>query len=484
MGLSTGCRRLDELLGGGVPDERSLLVSGPPGTGKTTLGMQFLQAGLDRGEECLFVSTEQTVGELEDTFEPYPFDLDADGLTVITVHCEPGDTMERDDDLVVRTLEGGDRAVTEWFDLPFTRENVVHYLSEYGPKDRILLDSLSGLRPIAADEVSFWRSTYDLIRLFSDTFDATSLLTAEDSDTGDSVASELLRYATHGVIELSSVERANQRHTFLRVEKLRGRDHDTRRHKLVLGEAGATVQPTQRTPPSDLLDHDHLSTGIDALDELLGGGLVRGGFTLLSHDGTTSYYTINAQMLATAVETGMALSVAIPAEVSLSQLDRYWTDTDWSVGDLLDADRLFVLELVASDGYDHRNVLRYDESADRGWEQLMEVSYDRSGDRPLFAFIDTEPLLEQIAPERAREVRYRAAASHTDDDDVVVYAVNPAIQNQSLVEFFADTSSQTIRIEREEDGIEWLTLRKSPTGSPGTSKVVAYDEEPPYVDLV
>ena len=483
MGLTTGCERLDALLGGGVPENRSLLVSGPPGTGKTTLGMQFLQAGLDRGDECLFVSTEQTLDELEDTFEPYPFDLHDDDLTVITVHCEPGDTMERDDDLVVRTLEGGERAVTEWFDLPFTRENVVHYLSEYGPRDRILLDSLSGLRPIAADEVSFWRSTYDLIRLFSDTFDATSLLTAEDNGTGDGVASDLLRYATHGVLSLSWVERAQQRHRFLRVEKLRGRDHDDRRHKLVLDETGATVQPAQRTPPSELLAHDHLATGVDALDDLLGGGLVRGGLTVLSHDGTTGHYTVATRALARAVEAGMALAVALPAGVTLSELDRYWTDTDWNVETLLDDDRLFVLELVASDGHDHRNVLRYD-ADDRDWQDLMELCYSRSGDCPLFAFVDTEPLLEQVSRQRARKVRYRAAARHTDDDDVVVYAVNPAIQNRSLVEFFVDTSRQTIRIERGEDGIEWLTLRKSPTGSPGTSKIVAYDETPPYVGLV
>ncbi|MFB6139923.1 MAG: RAD55 family ATPase [Halosimplex sp.] len=483
MDRSTGCERLDALLGGGVPSNRSLLVSGPPGTGKTTLGMQFLQAGLDSGERCLFVSTEQTLAELRDTFEPYPFDLDHDDLTVITVHCEPGDTMERDDDLVVRTLEGGDRAVTEWFDLPFTRENVVHYLSEYAPRDRILLDSLSGLRPIAADEVSFWRSTYDLIRLFSDAFDATSLLTAEDSGTAGSVASDLLRYATHGVIELDWAERADQRHRFLRVEKLRGRDHDTRRHKLVFDESGASVHPAQRTPPSELVRHDHLSTGVPALDELLGGGLVRGGFTLLSHDGTTGYYTINTRMLASALQAGMALTVALPAKVSLSGLDRYW-DGDWSVAELLDDDRLFVLELVASDGYDHPNVLRYDESADRDWERLVELSYERSGDRPLFAFVDTEPLLERVTPERAREARYRAAARYTGPEDVVVYTVNPAIQDESLVEFFVDTSNQTLRIERGEDGIEWLTLRKSPTGSPGKSAVVAYDEQPPYVDLV
>ncbi|WP_415382479.1 RAD55 family ATPase [Halosimplex sp. TS25] len=483
MPLSTGCERLDALLGGGVPSNRSLLVSGPPGTGKTTLGMQFLQAGLDAGEDCLFVSTEQTLGELRDTLDPYPFDLDAENLTVITVHAEPGETMERDDDLVFRTLDGGDRAVTEWFNLPFSRENVVHYLSDHSPKDRILLDSLSGLRPIAADRISFWRSTYDLIRLFSDDFGATSLLTAGAGGDDRGVAGDLLQYGTHGVVRLSWRERNNQRHRFLRVAKLRGHDHDDRLHKLVLGDDGATVRPTQRTPPTDLLHHEHLSTGVPALDDLLGGGLVRGGLTVFSHDGTTGYYAINARLLAAALEEGMALAVTLPAGVSLAQLDRYWTDGDWSVDGLLDDDRLFVLELVESAECDHRNVICYDED-ERDWQAMMELSYERSGDRPLFAFVDTEPLLEQLSPRRVRHVRYRAAARHTDEEDVVVYTVNPAIQDRTLVEFFVDASRQTLRIERADDGVEWLTLRKSPTGAPGTSAVVDYAEKPPYVDLV
>lgn len=483
MGLSTGCTRLDALLRGGVPENRSLLVSGPPGTGKTTLGMQFLQAGLDEGEDCLFVSTEQTLDELRDTFEPYSFDLDADDLTVVTVHCERAETMERDNDLVVRTLEGGERAITEWFELSFTRENVVHYLSEYTPQDRVLLDSLSGLRPIAPERISFWRSTYDLIRLFSDEFEATTLLTAENTASEGGLSSHLLQYATHGAIELTWVERNGQRNRFLRVTKLRGRDHDHRRHRLVLGEAGASVQPKQRTPPTTLFDHEHLPTGVPALDELLGGGLLRGGFTVVSHDGTTGYYTLNSQMLASAVEAGMALTVVLPAEVSLEQLDRYWQDTDWSVQDLLEEDRLFVPQLVGNPECEHRNILELG-TAEHDWQRIMETCYDRSGDRPLFAFVDTEALLERVPPERVREVRYRAAARHTSDEDVIVYTVNPAMQPQSLVEFFVDTSTQTLRIERDADAIEWLTLRKSPTGSPGTTTVVAYDDDEPYVDLV
>ena len=102
----------------------------------------------------------------------------------------------------------------------------------------------------------------------------------------------------------------------------------------------------------------------------------------------------------------------------------------------------------------------------------------------LFALVDTEPLLETVPAERAREVRYRAAASHTREDDVVLYTVNPGSQDGALVEFFVDTSRQTVAVERDDDGLEWLTVRKSPTGEPGASKLVAYREDPPYVDLV
>lgn len=480
--VSTGCDRLDGLLRGGIPHERSLMVGGPPGTGKTTLGMQFLQTGIDAGEDCLLVSTEQTLAELRDTFEPYPFDVDAPELTVVTINAAPGATLEDDHDLVVRTIDDGEPAVAEWFELPFTRENVVSYLEEFAPRDRVVLDSVSGLRPITDDRVGFWRSTYHLIRLFSDGFEATTVLTAQ-AGTDDTVASDLISYATHGVVDLTWDDVDGERHRFCRVAKLRGRDHDDRRYKLLLTDDGVKVSPGTRTQPAGLLGHDHLSTGMDGLDDLLGGGVVRGGLTTVTHDGTTGYYTVMTQVLGRALEAGMTLAVALPAEVTLDGLDRYWRDAEWNVDSLLDDDRLIVLELIDDGDRDHPNVLTNGDAGERDWGAVMRECYDRAGDGPLCAFVDTEPLLQTVSDERARAARYQAARSHTRDEDVVLYTINPRIQDDSLVAFLVDTSRQTLAFSRDDDGLEWVSLEKSPTGSPGSSRLVAYRDERPYVEF-
>jgi hypothetical protein len=137
-------------------------------------------------------------------------------------------------------------------------------------------------------------------------------------------------------------------------------------------------------------------------------------------------------LLARAAREGMTLAVALPAEVSLDQLDRYWARTDLDVATLLDDDRLVVLELAGGNDRDHPNVLTHDQNAGRDWDRLMELSYDRAGEDPLFALIDTEPLLQTVPDERAREVRYRAATAETDDDDVVVYRLSRASASGSF----------------------------------------------------
>jgi KaiC/GvpD/RAD55 family RecA-like ATPase len=114
---------LDEMLGGGVPASRAVLVTGGPGTGKSTLAMQFLQSGLAAGEDCLYVSTEQTIDELRDAFASFSFDVDHEHLTFASVHATLGRTIEADDEVVPESLDD-EEVLGPGFDAPFTGEYV------------------------------------------------------------------------------------------------------------------------------------------------------------------------------------------------------------------------------------------------------------------------------------------------------------------------------------------------------------------------
>lgn len=177
------------MLRGGLPEQRSVLLMGGPGTGKSTLAMQFLQEGLERDEECLFVSTEQTPGELKDSFEPFDFDLDHERLTVETIHATLGSTVESDGQEIVldslddaNTIQDGGMTNRNFgpFTLPFTSKDIQEVLRPYSPCDRVVFDSISGLEAMTGDNQLFRRCILDFIRLFTDEFGATTLFTAEE----------------------------------------------------------------------------------------------------------------------------------------------------------------------------------------------------------------------------------------------------------------------------------------------------------------
>src|SRR5580698_9371937 len=74
---STGIPGLDLVLNGGLPKNRMYLIEGDPGSGKTTLGLQFLRAGIERGEKVLYVTLSETKSELMAVAASHGWDLDA-----------------------------------------------------------------------------------------------------------------------------------------------------------------------------------------------------------------------------------------------------------------------------------------------------------------------------------------------------------------------------------------------------------------------
>jgi KaiC/GvpD/RAD55 family RecA-like ATPase len=466
---------LDGMLGGGVPEERSVLITGGPGTGKSTISMQFLQEGLEDGDDCLFVSTEQTIEELRDSFEPYEFELDHENLSVTSIHAEPGQTLESDEEeLVLQTL-GDEEGFVEGFDAPFTSEYIVEYLREYAPCDRVVLDSASGLRVVSKNAEVFRRTALDMIRLFTDEMGATSLFTAEDNDGDDT---NPLRFTTHGVVRLYHEEISEDPHRFLRVTKMRGVDHDRRRVEIEFTEEGVTLSPKRRSQPPALKQHKHMSVGVEGLDKLCGGGIVRGSTVLLQHDGHANLASILGSFVSTAVNRDHTLVLLPTTHLTPSRVGSVLEESGVTIEELIEQDRLYVLDMAGS----------WSEYA--GGDNVREatddvgdaVSFFRSADTgggSTFAVAKTGAAVHRLGPGGARELQHFQEVE-TGPEDVVVNVHNPAVTDSRISGFFIDAAEQVLETRVLDDGLQYISLKKSPCGFVGSTSLVEFREDPPY----
>lgn len=486
---STGDETLDRMLDGGYPDARATLLTGGPGTGKSTLSMQFLQAGLDAGEDCLFVSTEQTAGELRDSFADFDFELDHERLDVTSVHAAPGRTFEADEDvLTLQQLQDTDDQPFGGFDdgfgTPFTADYIEEYLSQFGPQDRIVFDSVSGLSAVSETPEAFRRSVLDLIRFLTDELGATVLLTAEAADDGpgeaadDGPATHLLRFTTHGVVELERRPINGDPHRFLTIRKMRGVDFDRRTVEVEFVENGLRCAPSRRSQPPALKDHRHKSVGIDGLDALTGGGLVRGAGVLLTHDGRANLSALFSTLLDHALSADDSVTLLPTNDLREARTRRLLEGHGWDLDDLLAEGRLTVVDLVGAWDDDQPNVHTPTPSAEAVTDHLVDSATD-DGDQ--YTLVSADPVVHTLGESDARQVRYTTEAELAGGSNGLVHVVNPNVVGDEIVEFYRDVAEQVLETWMPSDGLQYVSLQKSPCGFVGTTSLVEYIEEPPYI---
>lgn len=255
--LDVGVNGLNRILKGGLPRNRLYLVEGDPGTGKTTIGLQFLMAGVRAGETCLYVTLSESRDEIEAVAASHEWSLEGVNIHDLTA---AGDALQQDSHYTVfHPAE---------VELDETTKAVLSEVDRLKPS-RVVIDSLSEMRMLARDALRFRRQIGALKQYFLGRQCTVMLLDDRTSDVSD----RQLESIAHGVIRLSynPLEYGRQRHN-LRVVKMRGVNFQSGTHDFNIETGGVTVFPRLSLNESSAeAVSGELRSEIVNLEQLLGG---------------------------------------------------------------------------------------------------------------------------------------------------------------------------------------------------------------------
>ncbi len=264
----SGIWGLDDILSGGFSREHVFLVEGAPGTGKTTIALQFLMEGARAGEKCLYITLSETERELRDGAASHGWSLDE---RVEVFELLPPESL-LDSEQQQSLLYSSDLELGE------TTKQIFEAVERAGPS-RVVLDSLSEIRLLAQSSLRYRRQILALKHYFAK-FGTTVLML---DDLTAEVADKTVHSVAHGVLRLEELapaygaERRRARVIKYRGVKFRGGYHD-----VTITTGGLNVFP--RLVASEYRSNftrTTMSSGIAKFDKLLGGGIEAGSSTLI-----------------------------------------------------------------------------------------------------------------------------------------------------------------------------------------------------------
>jgi circadian clock protein KaiC len=264
---ATGIAGLDDVLAGGLRRNRLYLVQGQPGTGKTTLALQFLMEGVRRGESCLYITLAETEDELRAGAASHGWDLA--GIDVFEL-LPPESLL--DENQQQSLLYSSDLELGETTRLAFEA------ISRTSPM-RVVFDSLSEIRLLAQSSLRYRRQLLALKHYFARNGATVVMLDDLTAEAGERTVHSI----AHGVLHLEEtapIYGAERRR--IRVVKCRGQAFRGGFHDVVLAHGGMQVFPRLvAAEHREKFGRERLGSGVAELDALLCGGLERGSSALI-----------------------------------------------------------------------------------------------------------------------------------------------------------------------------------------------------------
>ncbi|MDB5765126.1 MAG: circadian clock protein KaiC [Herminiimonas sp.] len=306
--LSTGIPGLDNVLSGGLTRDRLYLIEGEPGSGKTTMALQFLIEGANQGEPVLYVTLSETEVELRAVAASHGWSLNG-----ICIH----EVIPTED--ILDPKEQYTLFHPSEVELGSTTQDILAAVEKLKPS-RVVLDSLSELQLLAGNSLRYRRQVLAFKQFFASRACTVMLLDDRIAVGGDLQ----VRSIAHAVIALDqSTQDYGAERRRVRIAKYRGVAYRGGLHDYAIKHGGLVVYPRLVASESRMFgEHEVFSSGLEALDALLGGGIEAGTSTLLAGPPGTGKSSLAAQLVAAAIQQNRHAAMFLFEESANNLLNR------------------------------------------------------------------------------------------------------------------------------------------------------------------
>jgi circadian clock protein KaiC len=291
--LPTGIESFDMIAEGGLPKNRTTLVSGTAGSGKTVFAMQFLAAGIrDGGDNGVFITFEESPADIRQNMRSFGWELEAweaEGkLVMVDASPEPDEEV----------IETGD------FDLGALLARVENAVRKVDAK-RVSVDSLGAIFSQFSDQSVVRRELFRIASALKK-MGVTAVLTAERTeDYGPIARFGVEEFIADNVMVLRNVLDDEKRRRTIEILKFRGTNHQKGEFPFtIVADGGMVVIPLSAMKLRQKSSDVRITSGNDELDRMCGGGFFRDSIILVSGATGTGKTLTVTQFLQGGVEKG------------------------------------------------------------------------------------------------------------------------------------------------------------------------------------